>query len=98
MFIFVLILVIPIIFFTFFNSTIIYNFFKHNYLYFFVVIFFYVFFINYDLFYKYKLKFEDSSFLIKSSRTISSYFGSKLFNIELSNEMLIGFSFLKEKT
>ena len=47
--------------------------------------------------YKYKLKFEDSSFLIKSSRTISSYFGSKLFCIELSNEMLIGFRFMKRK-
>ena len=91
-----LILVIPIIFFTFLNSTIIYDFFKHNYLYFFVVIFFYVFFINAGI-YKYKLKFEDSSFLVKSSRTIGSYFGSKLFCIELSNEMLIGYSFLKRK-
>ena len=47
--------------------------------------------------YKYKLKFDDSSFLIKSNRTISSYFGSKLFCIELSNEMLIGFRFMKER-
>ena len=91
-----LILAIPIIFFIFFNSSIIYDFFKYNYLYFFVVIFFYVFFINAGI-YKYKLKFEDSSFLIKSKRTVSSYFGSKLFNIELSNDMLIGFRFLKRK-
>ena len=48
--------------------------------------------------YKYKLKFEDSSFLIKSKRTVSSYFGSKLFNIELSNDMLIGFRFFEKKT
>ena len=91
-----LILVIPIIFFKFFNSTIIYFFFKGNYLYFFVVTFFYVFFICAGI-YKYELKFEDSSFIIKSRRSVSGYIGSKLYHIELSNEMLIGFKFLKRK-
>ena len=91
-----MIVVIPIIFFMFLNSTIVYTFFRGNYLYFLIVIFFYVFFINTGI-YNYKLKFEDSSFLIKSKRTISGYIGSRLFFIELSNEMLIGFKFLKRK-
>ena len=91
-----LIVSIPLIFNSFLNSTIVDSFIKTKYLYLIVVIFFYVFFIKAGI-YKYQLKFEDSSFLIKSNRTISSYFGSKLFHIELSNEMLIGFRFLKRK-
>jgi len=91
-----LILVIPFVSSIFLNSTIINNFFSKNYLYFFFVIFFYVFFINTGI-YRYKIKFEDSSFLIKSRRTVSSYFGSKLFLVELSNDMLIGFRFMNRK-
>ena len=92
----VLIVVIPFVSFIFLNSAIINNFFRDNYLYFFFVIFFYVFFINTGI-YRYKIRFEDSSFLIKSRRTISGYFGSKLFLVELSNDMLIGFRFMNRK-
>ena len=54
--------------------------------------FFYI--IYYGIFY-YKIKFEYSSFLIQSRRTLSSWFGSKVYNLELSNDMLIGFRFFR---
>jgi hypothetical protein len=42
----------------------------------------------------YKIIFEDSSFLIRSRRSLSGLFGSKNYQLEISNDMLIGFRFL----
>ena len=46
--------------------------------------------------YRYKIKFDDSSFLV-NSRNIINLIGGKLTQIELSNEMLRGFVFTKRK-
>ena len=44
----------------------------------------------------YKIKFDSSSLRIQSRRTISSIFGSKSYNLEISNDMLIGFRFFRD--
>ena len=85
--------IIPLIVYRFFYHTVIYNFLiSHNYwIYISFILFFY--FIYYGV-YIYKIKFDNYSLLIQSGRTISSWFGSKVYNLELSNEMLIGFRFM----
>ena len=57
--------------------------------------FIFLFYIIYHGIFYYKIKFEYSSFLIQSRRTLSSWFGSKVYNLELSNDMLIDFRFIR---
>ena len=86
--------VIPLIVHMFFYRTSIYYFLiSHNYWIYIVFITF--FYFIYHGIYNYKIKFEHSSFLIQSRRTLSSWFGSKVYNLELSNDMLIGFRFFR---
>ena len=84
--------IIPLIVYIFFYHTVIYNFLiSHNYwIYISFILFFY--FIYYGV-YICKIKFDNYSLLIQSRRTISSWFGSKVYNLEISNDMLVGFSF-----
>ena len=84
--------VIPIIFYTYFTHTNIYNY-LFDYNYWICIVFFLFFYFIYNGVYNYKIKFDNYSFLMQSSRTISSWFGSKVYNLEISNDMLIGFSF-----
>ena len=85
-------LVIPFIFYTYFYHTAIYNFLTNYNYWIFIIVFLFFYFIYYGI-YNYKIKFDNSSLLIQSRRTISSWFGSKSYNLEISNDMLIGFSF-----
>ena len=43
--------------------------------------------------YYFKFIFEDSSFLIRSRRSLSGLLGGKNYQLEISNDMLIGFKF-----
>ena len=56
-----------------------------------------LYFINTGI-YNYKLKFEDSSFSICSRRTLSVFFGGKKYHLEISNDMLKDFRFMKRKS
>ena len=85
-------LVIPLIFHLFFYYSYFYKFLISNLYLIYVGFLFFFYIIYYGIFY-YKIKFEYSSFIIQSRRTISSWFGSKVYNLEISNDMLIGFSF-----
>ena len=84
--------VIPLIFYTFFYHTVIYNFLISQNYWIYIVFILFFYFIYHGV-YNYKIKFDNSSLLIQSRRTISSWFGSKSYNLEISNDMLIGFSF-----
>lgn len=88
------ILVIPLIFHFFFYYSSFYKFMISNLYLIYVGFLFFFYIIYYGIFY-YKIKFEYSSFLIQSRRTLSSWFGSKVYNLELSNDMLIGFRFFR---
>ena len=44
--------------------------------------------------YYYRMKFDRSSFSIDSKRTISGYLGGKNYNIEITNQMLLGYKFI----
>ena len=86
--------VIPLIFYTFSHHTIIYNFLSsHNY-WIYIVFSLFFYFIYYGV-YIYKIKVDNYSLLIQSRRTVSSWFGSKVYNLEISNDMLVGFSFIR---
>ena len=85
--------VIPLIVHMFFYRTSIY-YFLISYNYWIYIVFITFFYFIYHGIYNYKIKFEHSSFLIQSRRTLSSWFGSKVYNLELSNDMLIGFRFV----
>ena len=87
-------LVIPLIFHLFFYYSSFYNFMISNLYLIYLGFLFFFYIIYYGIFY-YKIKFEHSSFLIQSRRTLSSWFGSKVYNLELSNDMLIGFRFIR---
>ena len=87
-------LVIPLIFHLFFYYSSFYKFMISNLYLIYVGFPFFFYIIYYGIFY-YKIKFEYSSFLIQSRRTLSSWFGSKVYNLELSNDMLIGFRFFR---
>ncbi|MGY8989298.1 MAG: hypothetical protein ACKVJA_03475 [Flavobacteriales bacterium] len=79
--------VILIIFYnSFFNLLIGYN-------YWIYIVFILFFYFIYNGVYYYKIKFDNYSIMIQSRRTLSSFFGSKVYNLEISNNMLIGFSF-----
>ena len=87
-------LAIPLIFHLFFYYSFFYKFMISNLYFIYVGFLFFFYIIYYGIFY-YKIKFEHSSFLIQSRRTLSSWFGSKVYNLELSNDMLIGFRFIR---
>jgi len=89
-----LMLAIPLIFHLFFYYSFFYKFMISNLYFIYVGFLFFFYIIYYGIFY-YKIKFEHSSFLIQSRRTLSSWFGSKVYNLELSNDMLIGFRFIR---
>ena len=89
-----LMLVIPLIFHLFFYYSSFYKFMISNLYLIYVGFLFFFYIIYYGIFY-YKIKFEHSSFLIQSRRTLSSWFGAKVYNLELSNDMLIGFRFFR---
>ena len=84
--------VIPFIFYTYFYHTDTYNF-LINYNYWVYILFISSFYLIYHGIYNYKIKFDNYSLLIQSRRTLSSWFGSKVYNLEISNDMLVGFSF-----
>ena len=85
---------LPLMFYLFFHHSSFYKFMISN-LYVIYVSFIFLFYIIYYGIFYYKIKFEYSSFLIQSRRTLSSWFGSKVYNLELSNDMLIGFRFFR---
>ena len=84
--------VIPFIFYTYFHHTVIYNFLISNNYWIYIVFILFFHFIFHGV-YNYKIKFDKSSLLIQSRRILFSWFGSKVYNLEISNDMLIGFSF-----
>ena len=88
-------IVIPYLIVQLLNSSLLYDFYNDNNIYFIIVnlIFIYFYFTG---IHRYQIKFEDSSFFIKS-RNIINLIGGKLTQIELSNEMLRGFKFKKRK-
>ena len=86
--------VIPLVFHFFFYYSPIYKFMISNF-YVIYVSFPLFFYIVYNGVFEYKIKFSYSSFIIQSRRTISSWFGSRVYNLELSNDMLIGFCFIE---
>ena len=88
-------IVIPYFIVEFLNTSLLYDFYSNNYIYFMIVTFILLYFYCTGI-YRYKIKFEDSSFFIKS-RNIINLIGGKLTQIELSNEMLRGFKFKKRK-
>ena len=86
--------VIPLVFHSFFYYSPFNKFMISNF-YFIYVLFLLFFYIVYDGVFEYKIKFSYSSFIIQSRRTVSSWFGSRVYNLELSNDMLIGFRFIE---
>ena len=88
-------IIIPFLIVQFLNSSFLYDFYNNNYIYFMIVTFILIYFYCTGI-YRYKIKFEDSSFLV-NSRNIINLIGGKLTQIELSNEMLRGFVFTKRK-
>ena len=88
------ILVIPLIFYLFFYYSPFYKFMISNFYLIYVAIILFCYIIYHGVFH-YEIKFSYSTFIIQSRRTISSWFGSKVYNLELSNDMLIGFRFIR---
>ena len=88
-------IIIPYLIVQLLNSSFLYDFFNNNHVYFVIVTLILLYFYYIGI-YRYKIKFEDSSFLI-NSRNIIYFFGGKLTQIEISNEMLRGFEFIKRK-
>ncbi len=86
--------VVPLIFYFYFYHTFIFRDFINNSYFIYVISFLFFYFIYYGI-YNYKIKFEHSTFRIESRRTLSSWFGSKAYDLEISNDMLIGFRFIK---
>ena len=88
-------MIIPYLIVQFLNSSFLFDFYNNNHIYFMIatLILIYFYFIG---IYRYNIKFEDSSFLI-NSRNIINVIGEELIQIELSNEMLRDFMFIKRK-
>jgi len=83
---------LPVFFRMFFRESFTYHIIV-DYLYlFWIVLFLFLYFVSIGVFY-YKIIFEDSSFLIRSRRSLSGLFGGKNYQLEISNDMLIGFKF-----
>ena len=87
--------VIPLMIYFFFHHTVIHNFLISQNYWIYIVFILFFYFIYYGV-YIYKIKFDNYSLLIQSRRTVSSWFGSKSYNLEISNDMLIGFSFSRD--
>ena len=85
-------LIVPLIFHVYFYYTNIYKFIINNNYLIYIASFLFFYVIYNGIFY-YKIRFDSSSLRIQSRRTISSWFGSKSYNLEISNDMIIGFSF-----
>jgi len=88
-------LIVPLIFHVYFYYTNIYKFIINNNYLIYIASFLFFYVIYNGIFY-YKIKFDSSSLRIESRRTISSWFGSKSYNLEISNDMLVGFSFNRD--
>ena len=86
-------IIIPYLIVQFLKSSFLYDFYNNNHIYFICTTSLFIYFYLVGI-YRYKIKFEDSSFLI-NSKNILNLIGSKLNQIELSNDMLRGFKFLK---
>ena len=83
---------LPVFFRMFFRESFTYHIIV-DYLYlFWIVLFLFLYFVSIGVFY-YKIIFEDSSFLMRSRRSLSGLFGGKNYQLEISNDMLIGFKF-----
>lgn len=83
---------LPVFFRMFFRESFTYHIIV-DYLYlFWIVLFLFLYFLSKGVFY-YNIIFEDSSFLIRSRRSLSGLFGGKNYQLEISNDMLIGFKF-----
>ena len=87
-------LIVPLVFHVSFYYSPFYKFMISNFYIIYIGFLFFFYIVYYGIFY-YKIKFEYSSFLIQSRRTLSSWFGTKAYNLELSNDMLIGFRFFR---
>ena len=77
----------------FFRESFIYHIILDN-LYFLWVVLFLSLYILITGVYYFQFIFEDSSFLIRSRRSLSGLLGGKNYQLEISNDMLIGFKFL----
>jgi len=86
-------LIVPLIFHVYFYYTNTYKFIINNNYLIYIASFLFFYVIHNGIFY-YKIKFDSSSLRIESRRTISSWFVSKVYNIEITNDMLIGFRFV----
>ena len=87
-------LILPLIFHVYFYYTNIYKFIINNNYLIYIASFLFFYVIYNGIFY-YRIKFDSYSLIIQSKRTLSSLFGSKIYNLELSNDMLIGFRFFR---
>jgi len=86
-------LIVPLIFHVYFYYTNIYKFIINNNYLIYIASFLFFYVIYNGIFY-YKIKFDSSSLRIESRRTLSIWFISKVYNIEITNDMLIGFRFV----
>ena len=84
---------LPLFFRIFFRESFIYHIILDN-LYLFLVVLFLPLYVLITGVYYFKFIFEDSSFLIRSRRSLSGLLGGKNYQLEISNDMLIGFKFL----
>jgi hypothetical protein len=83
---------LPLFFRIFFRESFIYHIILDN-LYLFLVVLFLPLYVLITGVYYFKFIFEDSSFLIRSRRSLSGLLGGKNYQLEISNDMLIGFKF-----
>jgi len=84
---------LPVLFRIFFRESFFYHSIVDYHYLFWIVLFLFLYFLSKGVFY-YNIIFEDSSFLIRSRRSLSGLFGGKNYQLEISNDMLIGFKFL----
>ena len=54
-------------------------------------------FISYNGIYYYQMNFDDTSFIIRSRRSIMGQFGGKIYQVEILNSMLRGYKFISRK-
>ena len=87
-------LIAPLTFHFYFYYTDIYRFIINNNYLIYIASFLFFYVIYNGIFY-YKIKFDSSSLRIESRRILSISFVSKVYNIEMTNDMLIDFRFLR---
>ena len=85
-------LIIPLTFHFYFYYTDIYKFIINNNYLIYIASFLFCYLLYNGIFY-YRIKFDSSSLRIESRRVLSIWLVSKVYNIELTNDMLIGFRF-----